>query len=69
MPNDLQPLLKENNLDGSIAVQARQTIAETIFLLGLASNNSIIKGVVGWVPLCETDVEGMIERYAAEKIL
>lgn len=68
MPNDLQPLLKENNLDGSIAVQARQTIAETI-LLGLASNNSIIKGVVGWVPLCETDVEGMIERYAAEKIL
>lgn len=67
LPNDLHPLLKENNLDGSIAVQARQTIAETIFLLGLASNNSIIKGVVGWVPLCETDVEGMIERYAAEK--
>ena len=67
LPNDLQPLLKENNLDGSIAVQARQTIAETNFLLGLASNNSIIKGVVGWVPLCETDVEGMIEKYAAEK--
>ena len=67
LPNDLQPLLKENNLDGSIAVQARQTIAETNFLLGLASNNSIIKGVVGWLPLCETDVEGMIEKYAAEK--
>jgi L-fuconolactonase len=63
----LQPLLKENNLDGSIAVQARQTIAETNFLLGLASNNSIIKGVVGWVPLCETDVEGVVEKYAAEK--
>ena len=67
LTNDLQPLLKENNLDGSIAVQARQTIAETNFLLGLASNNSIIKGVVGWLPLCETDVEGMIEKYAAEK--
>ena len=67
LPNDLQPLLKENNLDGSIAVQARQTIAETNFLLGLASNNSIIKGVVGWVPLCETDVEGVVEKYAAEK--
>lgn len=67
LPDDLQPLLKENNLDGSIAVQARQTIAETNFLLGLASNNSIIKGVVGWLPLCETDVEGMIEKYAAEK--
>ncbi len=63
----MQPLLKENNLDGSIAVQARQTIAETNFLLGLASNYSIIKGVVGWLPLCETDVEGMIEKYAAEK--
>ena len=67
LPDDLQPLLKENNLDGSIAVQARQTIAETNFLLGLASNNSIIKGVVGWVPLCETDVEGVVEKYAAEK--
>ena len=67
LPNDLHPLLKENNLDGSIAVQARQTIAETIFLLGLASNNSIIKGVVGWLPLCETDVEGLIEKYTAEK--
>ena len=67
LPDDLQPLLKENNLDGSIAVQARQTIAETNFLLGLASNNSIIKGVVGWLPLCETDVEGLIEKYTAEK--
>ena len=69
LPDDLQPLLKENNLDGSIAVQARQTIEETNFLLALASNNSIIKGVVGWLPLCETDVEGLIEKYTAEKIL
>ena len=67
LPNDLHPLLKENNLDGSIAVQARQTIEETNFLLALASNNSIIKGVVGWLPLCETDVEGLIEKYTAEK--
>ena len=67
LPDDLQPLLKENNLDGSIAVQARQTIEETNFLLALASNNSIIKGVVGWLPLCETDVEGLIEKYTAEK--
>ena len=67
LPDDLQPLLKENNLDGSIDVQARQTIEETNFLLALASNNSIIKGVVGWLPLCETDVEGLIEKYTAEK--
>lgn len=67
LPDDLQPLLKENNLDGSIAVQARQTIAETNFLLALASKNSIIKGVVGWVPLCETDAEGFVEKYAAKK--
>ncbi|MEQ1823274.1 MAG: amidohydrolase family protein [Fimbriimonadaceae bacterium] len=51
LPGDLEPLLKENGFDGCIAVQARQTVEETEFLLKLARENDFIKGVVGWVDL------------------
>ncbi|MCU0784913.1 MAG: amidohydrolase family protein [Verrucomicrobia bacterium] len=64
LPVDLAPLLEAGQLDGSIAVQARQFIKETDFLLELAAVNSIIKGVVGWIPLCDPGVERYLERYA-----
>ncbi|MDQ3625096.1 MAG: amidohydrolase family protein [Verrucomicrobiota bacterium] len=51
LPDDLAPLLAGANLDGCIAVQARQTLEETRWLLMLADQAPIIKGVVGWVDL------------------
>ena len=36
LPEDLAPLLTECGLDGAIAVQARSSLEETHFLLGLA---------------------------------
>jgi L-fuconolactonase len=51
LPPDLEPLLARAKLDGCIAVQARQTIEESRWLLSLTSEHSIIKGVVGWVDL------------------
>src|SRR6266404_3105356 len=51
LPNDLEPLLLEAGLDGSIAVQARQTMAESRWLLTLADHAPVIRGVVGWVDL------------------
>lgn len=65
MPDDLQPLLRRNGFDGSIAVQARQTLQETEWLLELADLNPEIKGVVGWVDLRASDVDRQLERYAA----
>ena len=56
-PGDLAPLLKELKFDGTIAVQADETMAETEFLLGLAKKNDYIKAVVGWVDLLKDDVE------------
>ncbi len=35
LPDDLQPLLGQHGVDGCIAVQADQTLAETDFLLQL----------------------------------
>lgn len=57
LPSDLAPLLAQANLDGCIAVQARQTLEESRWLLALADENPIIKGVVGWVDLRSPSVE------------
>ena len=51
LPNDLQPILQQNGIDGCVAVQADQSETETYFLLDLALQNDFIKGVVGWVDL------------------
>lgn len=51
LPADLAPLLAAAGLDGCIAVQARQTIEESRWLLALADESPIIAGVVGWVDL------------------
>lgn len=62
---DLDAVLTESGIDGSIAVQARQMVKETDFLLEIADANPRIKGVVGWVPLCENGGEPFLEKYAA----
>ncbi len=67
LPADLAPLLEAGQLDGSISVQARQFVKETDFLLELAAGNSFIKGVVGWIPLCDPNVERHLERYAGHQ--
>ncbi len=51
LPADLAPLLTAAGLEGCIAVQARQTLEESRWLLRLADAVPIIRGVVGWVDL------------------
>jgi L-fuconolactonase len=57
LPPDLEPELKRAGMDGCIAVQARQTVEESRWLLGLADRQQFIKGIVGWVDLRADDVE------------
>ena len=57
LPTDLSPLLKAAGIDGSIAVQARESVEESRWLLNLSNHNPIIKGVVGWVDLQADKVE------------
>jgi len=64
LPKDLKPLLVENGFQGSIAVQARQDLDETRWLLELADQNEFVKGVVGWVDLCSPDLPAELERFA-----
>jgi L-fuconolactonase len=65
LPEDLEPLIKSNGFDGCIAVQARQTLEETRWLLELSERHAFIKGVVGWVDLCSTDLQRQLETFAA----
>lgn len=64
LPNDLVPELSSIGFDGSVVVQARQSIEETEWLLQLANENPAIKAVVGWVNLTSTDVERQLQKYA-----
>lgn len=63
LPEDLIGILAKNKIDGCIAVQADQSIEETKFLLNHAAKNSFIKGVVGWVDLCDRNVKDTLEYY------
>jgi len=65
LPQDLTPLLDQADLDGSIAVQARQTHEESRWLLELADHHPRIHGVVGWVDLQSPAVEEQLNALAA----
>jgi L-fuconolactonase len=60
LPNDLKLEIDACGVDATIAVQARQTIDETKWLLELARSNPFIAGVVGWAPLIDTEVSESI---------
>jgi len=64
LPPDLQPLLAKARLDGCVAVQARQTLEETRWLLSLTTEHSFIKGVVGWVDLRSEQVRDQLAQFA-----
>lgn len=71
LPSDLSPHLAGNSLDGTVAVQARQTDEETQFLLDLAQLESgdIIKGVVGWVDLQSNDLPSRLTGFGSNPLL
>ncbi|MHC4708393.1 MAG: amidohydrolase family protein [Planctomycetota bacterium] len=63
LPGELAGLLQRVGIDGTVAVQARQCLEETEWLLRLADENSFIKGVVGWVDLRSPQLELQLERF------
>ena len=58
LPPELEKHLREYGMDGTVAVQARQSEEETDFLLRLADQYpSVVRGVVGWIDLRAENVE------------
>lgn len=67
LPEDLAAELEQNRFDGSVAVQARQTLEETRWLLSLADRTPRILGVVGWVDLRSPDVRDQLGEFSKNR--
>ncbi len=66
LPDHLQQEISAVGIDGVVAVQARQSLVETEWLLDLAAGYPFIKGVVGWVPLISSSLERKLERLSPD---
>ena len=66
LPTDIKPLIDAAEIQGTIVVQARETLRETRWLLELAKSHSFIQAVVGWVPLVDPDIEAVLAELASE---
>ncbi|MHA3774652.1 amidohydrolase family protein [Verrucomicrobiota bacterium sgz303538] len=64
LPDDLAREQARVGMEGSIAVQARQTAEESRWLLTLADESPIVQGVVGWVDLRSNEVEEQMADLA-----
>ena len=64
MPEDLKLVYQNNGIDGCVAVEADQTLAQTDFLLDLAEKNNFIKGVVGWADLRASNINDVLKQYS-----
>jgi L-fuconolactonase len=63
LPADLRAAMATAGVAGTIAVQARQTLEETRWLLDLADGCDAIRGVVGWAPIAGEDFPGCMEEF------
>jgi L-fuconolactonase len=65
LPVDLTGVAQPLGVGGSVAVQARQSLAESHWLLELADADRFVRGVVGWVDLRDPEVVRQLEPLAA----
>jgi len=64
LPPMLAGTFSRNGVKGCIAVQADQSELETHFLLELAQDHEIVKGVIGWINLAGEDIAERLEYFS-----
>jgi L-fuconolactonase len=69
LPGDLAPEIAAAGIDAVVSVQARQTLAETEFLLESATAHAWIAGVVGWIPLIDPGIGRLLDRLVPHPAL
>jgi len=62
-PADLKRELDAAGFAGAVAVQARQTLEETRWLLDLAEKHDFMRGVVGWAPIAGEEFPECMEEF------
>jgi len=66
LPADLEKQLSSANVSGTVAVQARQNLEETRWLLEMAGRHPFIKGIVGWVDLCSEQLNAQLDEFGRD---
>lgn len=69
LPQDMQPLLTQNQVAKTVLVQAAPTVAETEYLLALAEQHPFIAAVVGWVDMQAQDAVEQLQQLASNPYL
>jgi len=64
LPAEAQREMARAGIDACVAVQARQTLEETRWLLALADAHPFIAGVVGWIDLQSPGARAQLEEFA-----
>ncbi|MBE6383358.1 MAG: amidohydrolase [Lentisphaerae bacterium] len=65
LPSDCGPGAAQGPSDPCVAVEARQCVEETKWLLSLAEGHSFIRGVVGWLPIAAEDFPSVLDEVLA----
>jgi L-fuconolactonase len=68
-PEDLEPLLREYGIDGTVVVQARASVDETRWLLETADATSFVLGVVGWIDLTGADAARVLADLTGGRLV
>ena len=68
-PQHLRPLLDDAGVDRVVVVQAAETLAESVFTLGLVRKFPWIAGVVGWIDPSSPSVEEEAAALAATGVV
>ena len=67
---DLAPLREQAGVTATVLVQAAPTLAETKYLLDIATrSDGVVRGVVGWVDLAAPDAIPTLTRLARNPLL
>jgi L-fuconolactonase len=68
-PEDLEPLLRENGVDGTVLVQARASLDETRLLLETAEGAPFVLGVVGWIDLTDPEAARVLAELRGRQLV
>ncbi|HUX13513.1 MAG TPA: amidohydrolase family protein [Spirochaetia bacterium] len=63
LPDQLAAASAPVGIEATVAVEARQSLKETDWLLDIAGRTPLVAGVVGWVDLRDRQLDRTLDRY------